>query len=187
MTFEMMKKLMNTVYLLVGGMILTSPMLQARSERVPMKPSTEKAILSYLKAHLFLQEYDGLGNDFPKFFKGVEVYELWKEDAPVDGEDGASASGVGYVIVRGEQVQVFDGKNQVLENLVKSYSGKLEKPADVEALFRALGKVKSVKDLGGGKYQVVTGKFFEDLSGFEVTLKNDKTIADCHYALKLKK
>jgi len=183
----MMKKLTITLCWLVGGMFLTSPILHASSGKVPMKPSTEKAILDYLKAHLYLQKYDELGSGFSKFFKGVEVYELWKEDAPVDGEDGSSASGVGYVIVRGEQVQIFDDSDRMLENLVKSYSGKLEKPADVEALFRALGKVKSVKDLGDGKYQIVTKKFFDDLSGFELTLKKDKTIADCHYEMKLKK
>ncbi len=187
LSVEIMKKLTITLYLLVVGMILTSPILQARSGRVPMKPSTEKAILKYLKSHLYLQKYDELGGDFSKFFKGVDVYALWKEDAPVDGEDGISASGIGYVIVRGEQVQVFDDDNRMLEKLVKSYSGKLEKPADIEALFRSLGTVKSVKDLGHGKYQVVTKKFFEDLSGFELTLKNDKTIADCHYVMAFKK
>jgi len=179
-------KLTTLTYALFLGLIpFSASQVQAATGRDPMPPSIEKSVIDYFKSHLYLEKYDKLGSDFSTYFKGVELYELWKEDAPVEDE-GISASSVGYVLVQDGKAKVYDDKNAMLTAVVKLYHGQLKKVEDVEKLFKSFGEVKKVTPVEGG-FEVATKKFFDDLSGYRVSVKADGSISDCKYVMKFEK
>lgn len=98
---------------------LTSMVLLAAKDKVPVPKNVETALMNHLSGRLFLIEHDELGDSFSSTFKGLKVYEVWRDTTQTGGARSSVGMGLRLVIV-GESVKVFEGDSELRQYLARS-------------------------------------------------------------------